>query len=319
MRARTPIRRSTRRGTRGLFGRNGTPPRIRRARRGPAGYSIHPLPSRANAAALPPRRCPRSPHPAGSWPTPARRPIGVVAGPATGVGASNRVRFDFGTGRGRAPQSGRYQSSRSVPHPLATESEGGPRRASSLQGHGLLLRLERRLERVPREARALHADRELADAGEDRELAEGRVDRIPRTARDHLTKSLEQTGRLGLRLALHRVRHQGSRRLRDRAALADERDVRDVPVVEAQGDGHPIPAERGVPAGCRAGARDLAGVAGALVVVQNRVLVELSEVGRQKASRRAMDLDPLVTDSLIIRSRRVPLPSGAARESTDRV
>src|SRR5207245_9979206 len=109
-----------------------------------------------------------------------------------------------------------------VPHPPSTETQGCPGRASSLQGHGFLLRLERRLERVPREARALHADRELADAGEDRELAEGRVYRIPGTARDHLAKSLEQAGRLGLRLALHRVRHQGGRRLRDGAALADE-------------------------------------------------------------------------------------------------
>ena len=88
------------------------------------------------------------------------------------------------------------------------------------------LPVERRLQRVPGEAGAFYAHRELAHAREHRELAHV-LDRLIRGRGHHPVEALEQRPRLGHRLALDRIGHQRGRRLRDRAAGSLERDVRD--------------------------------------------------------------------------------------------
>src|SRR5512143_2200481 len=93
-----------------------------------------------------------------------------------------------------------------------------------LRAHGLRLLVERGVQRVPGEARALHARGELADAAEDGQLAERRLDLLVDTARHHPVELLEQLPGLGHRLPLHRVGHEGRRRPGDGAPRALERD-----------------------------------------------------------------------------------------------
>ena len=76
--------------------------------------------------------------------------------------------------------------------------------------------LQRRLQRVPRQAGALHADRKLAHTGEHRQLAEI-LDRLVRRRRDHVW-NCSNSARASLdRAALDRIGHQRRRRLRNRA------------------------------------------------------------------------------------------------------
>src|SRR5207249_5398775 len=207
---------------------------------------------------------------------------------------------------------------RDRPPPARWGSGERPQTRPSLQGYGLLLPLQGRFEGVPGQARTLHADGELADAGQDRELAEGGVDRIPRAGRDHLVESLEEAMGIRLRLALHRVRHQRCGGFRDRAPLADERYVLDRSVVEAHVHGHPIPAQLVVAHGRRAGGRDLPEITGPLTVIQDRILVQLSEIRHQGASRRVARVQGDRIESRFIRSPRGPRPSAGAKRSADR-
>src|SRR5512135_1150863 len=96
---------------------------------------------------------------------------------------------------------------------------------SSLGGNGLGFAVQRGVERVPAEARALHAGREFAHAGERRELAElggigGRV-----VLREQVVHAAEQPLGLGHGASLDALGEKRRRGDRDRAAAALERDV----------------------------------------------------------------------------------------------
>ena len=89
-------------------------------------------------------------------------------------------------------------------------------------------RIERGMQRMPRQDRALHARRQVAHAGEDREPAEVMrpafdVSSLPvaMSRNSWISCSASATG-----LALHRRRHHRRRRLADRARLAFEGDRR---------------------------------------------------------------------------------------------
>ena len=105
------------------------------------------------------------------------------------------------------------------------------------------------LQRMPREAGAFHPDRELAHAGERPTAC-----RCPRPAAPAAVVTMRwnrwnSASRLRHRLSLERVGHQRRRRLRDRAAGALERDVRDHVAVELQVQRQPVAAQRVVALG----------------------------------------------------------------------
>ena len=142
-------------------------------------------------------------------------------------------------------------------------------------------------EGVPGEAGALDAHRELAHAGEHGELADrGLVDRLIDGRRDHRVKAVEERDRLVDRAALDGVGHERRGRLRDRAAGALERDVRDAPVVEAQTERQLVAAERIVArAPVRLASGERAEVARPAIVVEDDFLVEVGQI-RHRLIRR---------------------------------
>ena len=71
----------------------------------------------------------------------------------------------------------------------------GTRRAHSVVTGAVVAPVERGLERVPAEARALHARRELAHAGERRELAEVRRRGVSHRAGQQVVHLIEQLER----------------------------------------------------------------------------------------------------------------------------
>src|SRR5262245_2549894 len=102
---------------------------------------------------------------------------------------------------------------------------------------------ERRLHRVPAERRALDAHRALGDARERRELPEALLvalaDGLPR---HEVVERAEEGLDLLEPPAPDRLGHQRAGRLRDRAALAQERRVGDRPVLDAEEHGHAVAA-----------------------------------------------------------------------------
>src|SRR4051812_30938481 len=63
-----------------------------------------------------------------------------------------------------------------------------------LLSRGALFALERRLQRVPRQARTLHSHRKLTHTGEHRQLSQV-LDRLVGWRRHHVMKTLEQLAR----------------------------------------------------------------------------------------------------------------------------
>src|SRR5262249_86829 len=121
-------------------------------------------------------------------------------------------------------------------------------RSSSLRRYRFGVAVEGGLERVPREGRALHAHGELADAGEDGELAE----RAGRRAdvggrRQQAVEPLEEVLAVLERLPFEALGHHRGRGGRDRAAVALEADVLDRAVLDVDEDRERVAAER-VPA-----------------------------------------------------------------------
>src|SRR5207249_10410164 len=144
---------------------------------------------------------------------------GVRTGSPRALGAANatatRAPLAVVRDPGPRPRSDRRPTRPRLPAPPFEESEGRLAPSSSLQRNDLLLRFDGGLKRVPRQACALHANRELADAGEDRQLAQRRgVDRVSWSARHHAMELLEELMGLRLGLAFDGVRHEGGGGLR---------------------------------------------------------------------------------------------------------
>src|SRR5581483_174583 len=73
-----------------------------------------------------------------------------------------------------------------------------------------LLTLERGLQRMPCEGRALNAYGKFRDAGEDLQLAQSFFIAIGFAGRDQLVKGFKQFLRFGFALPFHCLRHHGS-------------------------------------------------------------------------------------------------------------
>src|SRR5205814_6456586 len=104
---------------------------------------------------------------------------------------------------------------------------------ASFRRYHLIVALQRRVQRMPRERGAFYAGRELRHSGERRQPAQFFfVEAAAPLAGDELVERIEQLLRLGALLPLHRRAHHRRRRLRDRAAVAGEADVLDRVAVE---------------------------------------------------------------------------------------
>src|SRR5258708_7094558 len=145
---------------------------------------------------------------------------------------------------------------------------------------------QRRLQSMPGQGGALDPHRVLAHPGERRELAQlGRLAAggaqlgCPiaggAAAGDQGVEAFEQAPRLLERLAAQRLGHHRGRGGRYGAAHALESDLRDPPLLDAQGDLHPVAAERVVPDGAVAGPGRAAELAGPRVVVEDALAVEV--------------------------------------------
>src|SRR6516225_841616 len=141
---------------------------------------------------------------------------------------------------------------------------------------------QRCLERVPGEARALHAGGELAHARERRELSQaGRRFLVAGHGGDRAVEAREQLVRLGGGLALHRLGQERRRGGRDGAALAGEARVAHAVSVDLEHEHELVAAERIAPTGAVRGVRQRPEVPRVLGVVQDHLLVEVSQVGHQ--------------------------------------
>src|SRR4030095_13777588 len=152
----------------------------------------------------------------------------------------------------------------------------------ALLRRGLALALERGLQRVPGQRGALHAYGELAHAGEGGELAELGTRVLAgagRVARKEAVEALEEPLHLLAALALERLRHHRGRGGRDRATRALEAHVLDDPVLEPHVDRGLVAAEGVEALGAPRGLGHLPEVPRLLGVVEDRLLVELAEVG----------------------------------------
>src|SRR3954464_1865381 len=145
-------------------------------------------------------------------------------------------------------------SSRSMPAGTMTAFTSRVRTNGSfswlLMDSGLLLGLrggsaagERRVQRVPREARAFHAHREIPHAREGGELPQIFGDRrvVPR---EHFVDLVEQVIDLVAPFALHGFAHHRRGSDRDGATLAFEAQVGNPVAVETQRHVQPVAAQR---------------------------------------------------------------------------
>src|SRR3954471_5364897 len=91
---------------------------------------------------------------------------------------------------------------------------------------GALFAFQRRLERVPREAGALHSHRKFANASEHRQLSEI-LHRLIGRSRDHVMKTFEEGAGLAHRVSLDGVGHERCRCLRNCTTAPLKRDIGD--------------------------------------------------------------------------------------------
>src|SRR5262249_28337735 len=136
---------------------------------------------------------------------------------------------------------------------------------------------------VPGEHRALDPARELADAGEGRQLAQGGVRRLvsSRRSRQHRVEALDDLPGLPERLALEARGHHRRRRLRDGAARALKADVADDAVADVELDGDAIAAEGVVPLHRARGRGQGTEVPWPPMMVEDHLLVEVAELRHQ--------------------------------------
>jgi hypothetical protein len=142
-------------------------------------------------------------------------------------------------------------------------------------------RLERGVQRVPGQAGALHPRRELANAAEDGQLAEALLHRVLDAGRYHPVELLEHPLGFFDRPALDGVGHERGRGARDGAAGPLERDTLDDAALDVDLYREMVPAERvaTLRVAVRLGQR--AEVPRPLVVIEDHLLVQLSQVGHQ--------------------------------------
>ena len=146
---------------------------------------------------------------------------------------------------------------------------------------------------MPGEGGALDAAGELANAGEDGQLAEavaGGVDRRRGLAGEHGVDAMKQGLGLVQRFADHAGRHHRGRGFGDGAALALECGVLDHAILHAQIEPDLVPTERVVALGGPVGALQHAEVPRLPVVVENHLLVEVAEIGHQPKISRARSI-----------------------------
>ena len=130
---------------------------------------------------------------------------------------------------------------------------------------------------MPRQRRALDADRELANAGEDGQLAQVGGRFLGQVAGEHLMKALEEEFRLAARLAFEGLGHDRGGRRRNRATGALKTNILHDVAVHLQVNREPVAAQRVVTfdmAGVRLGAE----IARGLAVVLDEVLIEFVQV-----------------------------------------
>src|SRR5579862_701640 len=161
---------------------------------------------------------------------------------------------------------------------LTTKGSFSCRRMGLFGGYGRrLVFTERRVERVPAEARALDSYGKLAHARERGELAErgvgGRV--VAREQRVHLAEELAHGRAVA---SLDGLRHERRGGGRDRATLALEADVLDALAVEAHGERELVTAQRVVAFRAAVGVVDPAEIARMAVVIEDHVAIELLEI-----------------------------------------
>src|SRR6516162_2043068 len=143
--------------------------------------------------------------------------------------------------------------------------------------------VERGLESVPRQRRALDANGELANAREDRKLAEGARGRADARGRgEQAVEPLEQAPALLHRLPLQALRHHRRRRGRDRAAVPLEGDVLDRSVLDVDVDRQRVAAERVAPVGFAGHELGPPEVPRPFAVVEDDLLVEIPQIAHPR-------------------------------------
>src|SRR5579862_6190269 len=140
--------------------------------------------------------------------------------------------------------------------------------------NGIGFPFEGGLERMPREGRTLDADGELAHAGEDLQLVEALGAPL---AGHHVVESGEERLDLRLRPALDRLAHERRGRGRDGAAGAGPAEVFEAVALCPDRDGDLVAAEGVVARGGTGGLFETARVPRLLVVVEDDLLVQVSE------------------------------------------
>src|ERR1700674_165294 len=221
--------------------------------------------------------------------------------PAVIGGAFSEALFDSAamtspSSRGRSPAAACttvVSVARAAPRPPRRRACGGLRlRARSSSWGGCRPRRRRsgsgcqgRLQGVPGQGGALDSHRELSHPGECRQLAQ--LGNLAATgggrAGDQSVEALEETPCLGQRLAAQRLGHHRGGGGRDGAAHALEGDLLDAPVLDPQGDLHPVAAERVVTDGAVAGPGQAAEIARPPVVVEDDLSVQVLKLAEAAA------------------------------------
>ncbi len=162
-----------------------------------------------------------------------------------------------------------------------------------------------RLQRVPGQARALHARRVLAHAAERRELVEvlGRL-MVVRTGQE-VVHLIEQSQRVGTVGAFHALGHQRRRRDGDRTAAAFEADVLDVPVADLHVQRELVAAQWVDGRDHARGVAELAEIARVAVVIEDHLPVQLLRRHPRKIStaRRQTRHQPVDVDAIVVEAR----------------
>src|SRR5437667_4818954 len=165
-------------------------------------------------------------------------------------------------------------------------------------GHRLCFARQRRVQRVPRQRRALDATGELTHPGEDGELTELRRSPLAGLALgQHCAKPLEDLFGLGHRLALEVGRHHRSRGPGDSATRTLKADVTDELVLSHDLNRHAVTAERVVALRSLGRTRQPPEVPRLPVVIEDDLLIQLAELGHHPKTSRTLP-SPLARASI---------------------
>ena len=151
---------------------------------------------------------------------------------------------------------------------------------SGAGGHGLF-------KSPPGEHRALHPLREFSDALQQAKIAQ-RPRRIGDLDRHQIAKVPKHRFRIGPAFSFELHRHQGRRRLADRAALPGELDLLHAPVrAKAHRELNLVPARRIVAMHLHGALGDFAEISRPLGVVEDDLLIKVFQFGVHEKKRRA--------------------------------